>query len=90
MRRIWWVLIGFSLGIGWLTLMAGGNIESVPVSRDANEITMRVIEYGTVDVISPTVRYRLVEIRGQKFLFLSSVSADGGVSAIQVIEGSPQ
>jgi hypothetical protein len=55
-----------------------------PVAKDATEVTMRVIEYGYIDVMYPTVIYRMVEIRGIKFLILTSGSSDGGVSVIQV------
>ena len=52
--------------------------------------TMVVLEQGWVDRPGdiPNVYYSLVQIRGKLFLFLSSGSSEGGVSAIQVIGGT--
>jgi hypothetical protein len=78
-------------------LFGGANIPESQKAKQSGEVrpsTMRVIEQGVVEPIkndkgiftSSYVYYSLVEIQGIKFLFLTTGSSDGGVSAIQVAE----
>ena len=89
MYKFKWIGIGIVLGLLVIMLLVASGMPEIQKAKklpEASRSTMVVIEQGYVSMPSniPDIYYSLVEIQGMKFLFLSSCSSDGGVSAVQV------